>query len=134
MGRIKKYNTWEDTRGDDNIKEIIGDCLIDLKQAGLEITYQMQRNNNIILIYITGKRIAALNHKDFSFSELKDSVNHLISMMNSIEHPLVEASYRHFGNWKILFDDKSTESSVDIFGDKVKSDISSFGLKFRLIK
>lgn len=90
----------------------------------------MQRNNNIILIYITSN-YNSFGRKDrvFSFSEIKDPVNHLVSMMFSMNHPLVEASYL-CGSWKDLFKGLSTEP-IDIFDDKVKSDVSSFGLKFR---
>lgn len=139
MVYIKKYEDIDharfidDTAGDDEIKYIIGDCLIDLKQEGMNITYQMQRKNNIVLIYVTGKKLAPLSQRDFSFSDIKDPVNHLISMMFSIGHPLTTLRYRYFDTWRPLFEDPDGITEViDPFDNKVKSDISSFEIKFKL--
>ncbi len=126
---IKKTN--------DNIKDVINESLIDLSQSGMGITSQIQRGGKTpdrVVIYITGIRLAALHHKDFSFDDIKDPVYHLISSMEEVHCPLVNASYRRYEDWNILWNIKThNENTTDnIFGDSNIGEISSFGLIFEL--
>ncbi len=150
MRYLKPYSIWESNgyvfgdnwmdnfikKTDNDIKDIINESLIDLSQSGMGITSQIQRGGKTpdrVVIYITG-RLAALHHKDFSFNEIKDPVYHLISTLEDIHYPLVNASYRKYKDWSILWNIKThNENTPDnIFGDSNIDGISSFGLIFEL--
>jgi len=143
MKYLESYSIWESRidnfikSSDDNIKDIINDSLIDLSQSGMCINSQIQRGGKTpdrVVIYITGIRISTLHYKDFSFNEIKDPVYHLISSMENDHYPLVNASYRRYDNWNILWNIKThNENTTDnIFGDSNIGEISSFGLIFEL--
>lgn len=125
MKYLENYDVWDDTRDIPEIENAIEDYLIDLRDVGFRVVHQIQRKNNIILIYISGKMSSNL----FSLDDIKEPVNHLISFMEGESHPLVKLSHKGTSPcaWSIMNCDRIETSNYT----NIKN-INCFEIKFKL--
>lgn len=116
-----------------SIKDDINDILIDIKQdKNLRISSQIQKENNLILIYIA---VASIRGIPFSTNDIKDPIIHLISHMEAEGHSLRKVSVMPHREWEVLWDNaiNSSEDKENIFANNIEY-LYSFELKFDIIQ
>lgn len=93
MKHLKPYN--ESTRNDDEIKYIIKDALVDLVQAGMGV--YIDRGKTVIGDFRKDIIKVVINRESkdnlFSFNDIEDPINTLISIMASEGYELESAKY-----------------------------------------
>lgn len=125
---------------ENDIRYTVRESLIDLIQANMNVSCQVQTDRNRIVIYmrletITERFSRSITDpiKVFSFDEIKDSVYHLISTMEDNGYPLVKSEYRRFGNWENLWNvEINNKIDPNIFGDLNIDNVDSFEIIFNL--
>ena len=115
------------------IKDHLKDIEISLNDIKLGITYQEQTDQ--IVMYISGYDVL------FSLADIKEEVEHIISLMEDSGHKLTSASYmngRHRRHWQNIYNNKpnrwGVDQSKDFFDiqdyDINTKEVLSFELKF----